>query len=331
MRRRFGLIPRSHEAWLLAIILVLCVALAALTRNFLTLRNLVDLLTTNATTGIFGAGLLVVLISGGIDISFTATASVAQYVALTIANRYQVGWTGLFATVIVVGTLCGAVNGVLIYRFRIKSVIVSIATLNIMFGLLIWFTNGVYITDLPDWFQNGIDWLDISNSSGDTFYINLQMVLLVVAFASTTILLYFTNIGRQIFAMGGNPEAAQRLAFNVFGLVVLVYVYMGVMAGLASLAQAQLAQSVIPSSLVGKELDVVAAVVLGGASLLGGKGSVLGTLLGLALLAILQNGLTLIGVSSYWLQFFVGCLILGAVILTAVESRRSHVVQRSLI
>jgi len=101
------------------------------------------------------------------------------------------------------------------------------------------------------------------------------------------------------------------------------------MAGLASVAQAQLAQSVIPASLVGKELDVVAAVVLGGASLLGGSGSVVGTMLGLALLAVMQNGLTVMGVSSYWLQFFVGLVIVCAITLTAMEARRTGMLGRA--
>ncbi|NBR12813.1 MAG: ABC transporter permease, partial [Alphaproteobacteria bacterium] len=138
------------------------------------------------------------------------------------------------------------------------------------------------------------------------------------------LLLNRTNIGRQIYALGGNREAAQRLGFNVFRLNILVYCYMGLTAGVASLIQAQLAQSVAPTVLVGKELDVLAAVVLGGASLMGGVGTVLGTVLGLALLAIMQNGLILIGVSSYWSQFFVGFVILLSVSATALSARRKR-------
>ena len=128
--------------------------------------------------------------------------------------------------------------------------------------------------------------------------------------------------------MGGNADAARRLGFHIFGLNMLVYCYMGVMAGVASLVQAQLAQSVAPTVLVGKELDVVAAVVLGGASLMGGVGTVLGTFLGLALLAILQNGLILLGVSSYWSPLFVGLVILISVSVTA-WSRRERRTRRA--
>jgi simple sugar transport system permease protein len=122
--------------------------------------------------------------------------------------------------------------------------------------------------------------------------------------------------------MGGNKDAAQRLGFQVFRLNCLVYGYLGFIAGIASLVQAQLAQSVTPTVLVGKELDVLAAVVLGGASLTGGVGTIFGTILGVALLAILQNGLVLVGVSSYWSQLFVGLIILVAVSITAWSERR---------
>ena len=154
------------------------------------------------------------------------------------------------------------------------------------------------------------------------YALNLQILVLVLAFLAAWLLLNRTNVGRQIYAMGGNKDAAQRLGFHTFRLNMLVYCYMGAMAGVASLVQAQLAQSVAPTVLVGKELDVVAAVVLGGASLAGGVGTVFGTFLGLALLAILQNGLVLVGVSSYWNQWFVGLTILCAVSTTAWSERR---------
>jgi simple sugar transport system permease protein len=143
-------------------------------------------------------------------------------------------------------------------------------------------------------------------------------------FTLTWLILNRTNIGRQIYALGGNREAAQRLGFNVFRLNILVYCYMGLTAGVASLIQAQLAQSVAPTVLVGKELDVLAAVVLGGASLAGGVGTVFGTILGLTLLAVMQNGLILLGVSSYYSQFFVGLVILLSVSATALSARRKR-------
>jgi simple sugar transport system permease protein len=313
---------RSHEFWLLAVVLALSLALSLVTDSFLTLQNLFDLLTSNAFIGILASGLLVVLIAGAIDISFAATASVAQYVALTLGIHYGLGWFALFALAGAVGILCGLINAIFVTKLRISSIIVSIATLNIFYGLLIFITGGKYITSLPKFFRDGIWWFEYEDASGVPYGLNLQILVLVVAFVVAWLLLNRTNIGRQIYAMGGNKDAAQRLGFHVFRINILVFGYLGFVAGIASLVQAQLAQSVTPTVLVGKELDVLAAVVLGGASLTGGTGTVLGAILGVALLAILQNGLVLVGVSSYWNQWFVGLTILCAVSITAWSNRR---------
>jgi simple sugar transport system permease protein len=318
----FSRFRRSHEFWLLIVILVLCAGLGVANAQFLTVQNLFDLLTSYAFVGILALGLLVVLIAGGIDISFTATASVAQYVALAVANAYgAANWISVCATAIGIGGALGAINAIFIQKLRIPSIIVSVATLNVFYGLLIFFTGGKYIYSLPDWFATGIFWFEFEWGKDTSYGVNLQILALAVCFLVTWLLLNRTNIGRQIYAMGGNADAARRLGFHMFGLNMLVYCYMGVMAGVASLVQAQLAQSVAPTVLVGKELDVVAAVVLGGASLMGGVGTVLGTFLGLALLAILQNGLILLGVSSYWSPFFVGLVILISVSVTAWSQR----------
>src|SRR5262249_33211369 len=145
--------------------------------------------------------------------------------------------------------------------------------------------------------------------------------VLILAFALTYVLLNRTTVGRQIYALGSNPEAAKRLGFNILWLHIFVYCYMGLLAGVASVIQAQLAQSIAPTVLVGKELDVLAAIVLGGASLTGGVGSVGGAILGIALLAFLQNGLILLGVSSYWSPMFTGLLILISVSATTLSGR----------
>jgi len=321
---------RSHEFWLLIVVVTLCLALSIATDSFFTLQNLFDLLTSNAFIGVLCAGLLVVLVAGGIDISFTATATVAQYVSMSVALAYGGNWLTVFAIACGVGILCGVINATLIYLFRIKSIIVTIATLNIYYGILIFVTGGDYIYSLPDWFASGITWFEFERDQ-IPYYLNFQMVTLVGVFVLTWFLLNRTSIGRQIYAMGGNPDASQRLGFNLFRLHLIVYGYMGFVAGCAALVHAQLSQSVAPTVLVGKELDVLAAVVLGGASLTGGVGTVFGTVLGLTLLAVMQNGLVLLGVSSYWSQFFVGLVILASVSATAVSAARSNRARRRVL
>src|SRR5258708_7067698 len=265
----FSRFRRSHEFWLLIVILVLCATLGVASAQFLTVQNLFDVLTSYAFVGILALGLLVVLIASGIDISFTATASVAQYVALTVANAYGANWVSVFAIAIGVGGALGAINAILIQKLRIPSIIVSVATLNVFYGLLIFFTGGKYIYSLPDWFATGIFWFEFEWGKDTSYGVNLQILALAVCFPLTWLLLNRTNIGRQIYAMGGNADAARRLGFHIFGLNMLVYCYLGVMAGVASLVQAQLARLVAPPALVGRGLAMVADLSLGWAILTG--------------------------------------------------------------
>src|SRR3954454_684621 len=151
---------RSHEFWLLAVILVLCGGLGLANGQFLTMQNLFDLLTSYAFVGILALGLLVVLIAGGIDISFTATASVAQYVALAVTIAHGGNWFTVFSLAVGSGIALGAINALFIQTLRIPSIIVSVATLNVFYGLLIFVTGGKYIYSLPDWFATGIFWFE---------------------------------------------------------------------------------------------------------------------------------------------------------------------------
>ncbi len=322
---------RTHEFRLLIVTLLLGVFLSFASRRFLTLQNGLDLLTSSSFAGMLAAGLLVVLISGGIDISFTAIASVAQYVAMVLVLRWHAGWVMLFMLALGTGTLLGLVNAVLISTLRLSSIIVSIAMLNVYFGLLMFLSHGNQLFDLPDWFLNAFSWVVYTDKDQNPYVLNGQIIGLFVCFGLSWLLLNRTSTGRQIYALGGNPEAAARVGFDAFRLNLVVYGYLGLIAGLASLAQGQLAQSIAPNVLVGRELNVLAAVVLGGASLTGGQGTVLGVMLGVALLAMMENGLILIGVSSYWTQFFDGAVILVAVSTISWERRRQRAATRRVM
>ena len=326
--RRFA---RTHEGRLLAVTLALALFLSLATKNFLSIQNGIDLLTSYAFSGMLAAGLVVVLVAGGLDISFTAVASIAQYLAVSAATSADIGWTGLFAVALGVGTLLGVLNALLVTWLRIASIIVTIAMLNVYFGALMFLSGGNPINTLPDWYLDGLSWVVGTDPHGNPYILNMQMLGLVLSFLLTWILLNRTSVGRQLRALGGNPEAAKRVGFDVLRLNMVAYGYMGFSAGLASLVQAQVSGSVVPNMLVGRELDVLAAVVLGGASLTGGVGTVFGTILGLALLAILQNGLILLGVSSFWIECFTGFVFLAAVSMIAWERRRQRTATRRVI
>ena len=324
MHKALTRFTHTHEMKLLLVILLMAAILIILTPEFASLQNLVDILSANAFIGIMSAGLLIIIITGGIDLSFTATASVAQYVALTLANQFEIGWIGVFAVSIILGLLLGLINGFFINTLRTSALIVTIASMNVFYGILLTVTRGFDIFALPDWFNAGFEFGLFTDAQGVTLAINFQIITLLLVFIVTWILLKSTNIGRQIYSVGGNPDAAQRVGFNVKGINFLVYGFMGTLAGIASLVHAQFVQSVSPTAIVGRELDVVAAVVIGGASLTGGSGTVLGTILGVVLIAILKNGLILLGVSSYWSMFSTGMVIIIAVIMMALETRKHH-------
>jgi simple sugar transport system permease protein len=298
--------------------------LTVFTEDFFSVENLFDVLMSYSFLGVMAVGLMVVLISGGIDISFTATATVAQYVMATTLIRHGGGWWLAFLIPIGIGITLGAVNALLVYSLRVHSIIITIATLNIFYGLLIFLTGGKWIYNFPDWFARGLSLFAFTTAGGKTYSFSLSIIVLVGAVAITGFILNKTAMGRRIYAMGGNPEAAKRMGFNLLGLHLFVYCYMGFLAGIAGLVQAQLVQTVAPNSIVGRELEVVAAVVLGGASLAGGAGTLLGTVLGVALIAIMSNGLTLMGISSYWHQVVIGLIILASVSITAFNRKREE-------
>lgn len=326
MKGKAGSFLKGSEFYLLLVIVGLSAILTFTTEGFFSFENLFDMLVSYSFVGILAVGLLVVLISGGIDISFTATATVAQYVMATIIIQHGGGWGAAFLIASAIGIALGVVNAVLVHHLRVHSIIITIATLNIFFGMLIFVTRGKWIYNFPDWFASGFSLFDFSAADGTVYSLSLPILVLLVVVAVTGFLMNRTSVGRQIYAMGGNMDAARRMGFRLLRLHLFVYGYMGLLAGIAAVVQAQIVQTVAPNSIVGRELEVLAAVVLGGASLAGGAGTLFGTVLGVALIAVLQNGLTLLGVSSYWHKVVIGLVILMSVSITAynrkLEERR---------
>lgn len=307
----------SIEALLIAVLAVMALGLGLATPTFLTLSNLFDLLNQSAVNIIFAVGLLVVLIAGGIDISFAVGASVTQYLtALALARLGGGNWALGFAAAAGFGLLLGALNATIIYRFRIVSIVVTIATFNLFFGGLMFVTGGVSLYDLPDWWMDRVPLVQLQTASG-VATLSLPVAVMAAAVAATWFLLRRTTAGRQLYAMGDNPEAARRVGIPLGRMHYLAYGWLGMMAGIAGLMQAHYVQEVVPNALYGRELDVLAAVVLGGARLGGGRGTVLGAILGILLVSVTANGLNLLGISSYAYKMIVGAVILVAITLSS--------------
>jgi simple sugar transport system permease protein len=314
---------RHHETYVLLVIVAFSVVITAINPAFLTLENMFDLLKSYSFIGIFAVGVTFVLISGGIDISFTAVATVAEYVMAVVIIRYGGNMFTAFLIVAVIGVALGLINGTLIYFFNIPTIITTIATLNIYYGILTVLSGGKWIYALPPWFRSFADirLFTLRTAAGIGYGLSIITVIWIAVMAAAVVILRYTKLGRGIYAMGGSPLAARRVGFNIFRLQMFVYGFMGLMAGLAGIVQALLVQTVAPNSIVGKELDVLAAVVLGGASLAGGAGTLFGTFLGVALIAIMSNGLTLMRVSSFWYNVFIGLVIILSVSLSAYQRR----------
>lgn len=314
-----------YEFLVFMVILIFSIIIGLINPSFFRLENLFDILQNLSLTGIFAIGMLIVLISGGIDLSFTAIATITGYTVavLLLSSGSQLNIVVVFLIAAVLGLLLGLVNAVIIYFFKIPPIIATIATQNVFYGLLTVITQGKWLYGFPAWFGNfvKIKFFSTLNENGVKIGLSIVTVFWIGAILLGWFLLRKTVLGRSIYAMGGSEASAQRLGFNILRLQLFVYGFMGFMAGIASVIQALLVQTVAPNSLVGKELDVIAAVVLGGASLTGGVGTVGGTVLGVILLAVMSNGLTLMHVPSYYYKVVTGLIILVAVAAGAWRKR----------
>jgi simple sugar transport system permease protein len=324
---------RTHEgeARLFVVLAALALFLGFASPSFFSAGNFASLMNNNAVNVIWAVGLLVVLIAGGIDISFAVAASVAQY--LTALALHAVGGGNWILGLLFAGAFgitIGCVNAALIAGFRIISIVATIATFNALFGLLMFTTSGKSIYDLPDWWTDRVAVVQLGAGGALT----LPVAAMVAAMAATWFLISRTTTGRQLYAFGDNAEGARRAGVPTVKMQFIAYGWMGLMAGVGGLMQVNLAQEVVPNALIGRELDVLAAVVLGGARLGGGRGSVLGCFLGVLLVAVVQNGLNLLGVSPYAFKMVIGLTILAAISLSNVDlvallaggsRRRGHV------
>ncbi len=315
---------RRHESWLALLIIMLFIGLSFGSDEFLTIGNLFDLVNNYAMLTILACGLFVVLISGGIDISFPAVTIIAQYGMVLLIQRIGGNFAVAFLLAGVIGIIPGLLNALLVNRLKVPSIIITLSTLNIFYGLLLWLSKGVWLYKFPPWFEKGLSIYTFTDSDNNDFSIGLPILTLLACVFLTAGIMNYTTVGRKIYALGGNKESASRLGFSVLKLQLFVYGYMGLMSGMAGVVQSWTVMTVAPDSLLGYELTVLAAVVLGGTSLIGGRGTLSGTLLGVILLAVIQNGLNLSGVSSYWQTLITGAIIVISISATAWSQRQKQ-------
>ena len=300
---------------LLVLYLLLIGLFTALSPFFLTFKNLLSIGSNMAFIGLMAAAGTPLIIAGGLDLSVAAVAGIAGVI---VAMAYSAGVGIWIACVLalIAGGLIGAANGAMTNGLRLNPFIVTLGTMSIITGASLVLTGGLTQPLLIP----GFNWIG-SGRIGGTGGVPVPLVIMLAAFALIWWVMAFTPFGRYIYASGGNAEASRMLGIPVDRTQVTLYVISGVAGALAGVIVAAMLGAAAPDS-VGKHLlTVIAAIILGGTSLFGGRGSVWGTLLAVLILGTLNNGLTLLNVSSFWQDVTKGAVLLLAVGLDQLRVR----------
>ncbi len=315
MRGRLAAL-RARRVGTLAGLVVLGAALALLSPHFLTTSNLLNVLEQTAINAIIAAGMTFVIVSGGIDLS---VGSLVALSGIVLALALQAGWPVPLAMAagLATGAACGLVNGVLVTFGRLPPFIATLGMMSVARGLALVLAEGRPISGFDAGFR-GL-------ATGQVLGLPMPAVVMILAFVVGHIVLTRTRFGRYVFAIGGNEEATRLSGVSVGFHKTLVYVVSGTASGLAAAVLTARLNSAQPIAGLMYELDAIAATVIGGTSLMGGEGSLGGTLVGALIMGVLRNGLNLLGVSSFVQQIVIGAVIIGAVLAdTATRGRLSR-------
>ncbi|QWA10424.1 ABC transporter permease [Sodalis ligni] len=310
----------------LLLIVLVCLVVGTLNPAFWQVSNLFDMARSSVVSGLFALGVLVVLAAGGLDVSFTAIAALVMYVITKLVTDLAPGMS--MAPILLMaaagGALLGAANGLLVSALRAPSLIVTIGTQYVIRGFLLPFVGTATFMNIPasmDAFGK-YALFHHQSAGGGTSALPAYVLALAVAAVATWYLLQRTLMGRAIYAVGGNADIAQRLGYNLRNVRVFVFAYAGLLAGIAGIMHVASNRLANPFDLAGSELGVIAAVVLGGARITGGSGSVGGTLLGVILITLVNNVLILGGIPSTWQLAIIGAFIVLAGMLFSIKPTR---------
>ncbi len=310
----------------LLIILLLTLIIFSNNRIFLRPDNIIDMLKGNTVLAIMALGMLPVILTGGIDMSVGAMIAAVT----VLVGKFMVVFTGNVLLAFIVGcmfgTFLGAINGVLIAKLKIPPIVATLGMMSIINGTLLYVTNGAWINDIPKSFMDfgRIILFEIPDGQGGWIGFPVQILFLTGAIVVTWIILRFSRTGRGIYAMGGNPVSAARSGYDIDMINFYLYTYMGFITGLAAVVHISIMKRVDPNAFTGFELQVIAAVLLGGTNILDGVGTVFGTLLGVLLFAIMYNGIILMHVPLFWQKIVLGAIILITISGNVIRRKRNE-------
>lgn len=293
-------------------LILLCIAMTFVSDRFATWDNLQNVTRQVSINAIIAAGMTVVILTGGIDLSvgavmalsmtFTASALLAE---LPIALAIAMG--------LATGAACGAINGLFVAYARLPAIIVTLAMMEIPRGLALLKTGGYPQSGLPSEFS----WI----GQGNLFGVQTPILVMLAVFAVLYVMLTWFPVGRYIYGIGGNEEAVRLSGVRVERTKLLAYTLSGMTAAIAGVVLASRLMSGQPNAGIGFELDAIAAVVLGGTAIMGGRGSIVGTLIGALTLGVLNNGLNLMSVSPYTQKVLKGAIILLAIYAGSIKRK----------
>jgi len=325
----FRKITQTHEFFIATAIVFLSILIGLINPAYFSVANLFDTLRNATVSGVLAMGVLVVLISGGVDVSFPAIAAASSYATMKILIAF--GFQGpawvAFLVALPFGLLLGMFNATFIHWFRLPALIVTLGTASMIYGFVLFFVGNLTLYNLPPGMVSYrmMSLMTVNDPLAGTSSLHPSVLVLAAVAVGIWILLKYTLIGRGIYALGGKREAAERSGSNIRLIEYVIYSLAGILASIAGVIQVALYRNANPAALMGMELEVIAAVVLGGASITGGRGTVIGTGLGLFLITIIKSGLVLVGISSEWQKTAIGiALILGASVPAIRTTRRKR-------
>ena len=319
MSKIFSRIFHSEQAGLLLALLVLCLIISMLSPVFFTAINIKNVLRDASLIAIAGIGMVMIILLGEIDLSVGSTQAVAGVIAVAVLNQMDSVWLALLAALLA-GALVGLCNGLLVTKAGINSLIATLGTMAILRGGAMVSTQAVSIQGKVEGF--------VEVGTGYLGPVPIPVLLAFLLFGLFYYVLHHTILGRYIYAIGGNIQAARLSGLAVDRTRVLVYVIGGVLAALSAFILASRLNSGQPNAGLGFELQVIAAVILGGISLTGGIGTLGGAFIGILILTVLSNGLVLLNVSSFYHDIARGAVIILAVYL---DTRRKQSLLRRLL
>ena len=317
------LIPFFEKFGILLLILIMVTVLHILQPDvFLSWRNITNVFKQVSWQSMLALGVFMVIVTAGIDLS-VGSIIMLSLMGLAIASKAGMPWYVVMLVAPAVGFLCGLFNGLGITLLKMPHpFIMTLGTLYIFRGVGNLISGGVPITGFADEIRvigNGKIKLDAILGEGTREYIPTSLILMIVIFFIFWVFLNHTRIGKWIYAIGGNPGAARAAGINVNRILIIVYTLCGFLAGIGGLILAGRTNSAYPNAGLQSELDAIAAVIIGGASFFGGRGTVLGVFAGVMIMGILRNGLKLMNVSVFWQQVLIGSIIIIAVYIDVLR------------